>query len=347
MNLDFDFYTLFMAGLQSADAIVATLGIISAAAIAISLVSKIGTWVLPQPSESRVADFLPFDSLLSDGSTLRCSNGTYVRVFKVEGVDLTSAREETIMSMFEARKSWLDNMADLQVTCRVLTIRDRVPMEKNKADFGNKWLKIVDDTWRENLSRVYKNDHYIILSIEDRKDAVKDLFNDATIKLGEKLDFRRYELIDVEPGRGVGTYIHMKGKISTLVILEKEDEELAKGLAMSIAANSPLYIAKEDIPQEVLEKETAIQFEAAKNEEKLKDKPEAALRKIVEGKVNKSLSEQVLLEQKYLLDDSKTVKEVLKEKGNSVLKFVRYQVGEGLEKRSDNFAEEVMKEANK
>ena len=189
--------------------------------------------------------------------------------------------------------------------------------------------------------------HREIHCINCCKDAVKDLFNDATIKLGEKLDFRRYELIDVEPGRGVGTYIHMKGKISTLVILEKEDEELAKGLAMSIAANSPLYIAKEDIPQEVLEKETAIQFEAAKNEEKLKDKPEAALRKIVEGKVNKSLSEQVLLEQKYLLDDSKTVKEVLKEKGNSVLKFIRYQVGEGLEKRSDNFAEEVMKEANK
>lgn len=175
MNLNFDFYTLFMAGLQSADAFVATFGIIAAAAIAVSLVSKIGTWVLPQPSESRVADFLPFDSLLSDGSTLRCSNGSYVRVFKVEGVDLTSAREETVLSMFEARKSWLDNMADLQITCRVITIRDRVPMEKNKADFGNKWLKIVDDTWRENLSRVYKNDHYIILSIEDKKDAVKDL----------------------------------------------------------------------------------------------------------------------------------------------------------------------------
>ena len=88
---------------------------------------------------------------------------------------MTSAREETVLSMFEARKSWLDNMADLQITCRVITIRDRVPMEKNKADFGNKWLKIVDDTWRENLSRVYKNDHYIILSIEDKKDAVKDL----------------------------------------------------------------------------------------------------------------------------------------------------------------------------
>ena len=161
-----------MAGLQSTDAFVAVLGIIAAAAIAISLVSKIGTWVLPQPSESRVSDFLPFDNLLSDGSTLRCTNGTYVRVFKVEGIDLTSAREETILSMFEARKAWLDNMADLQITCRVITLRERVPMEQNKADFGNKWLKIVDDKWRESLSRVYKNDHYIILSIEDKKDAV-------------------------------------------------------------------------------------------------------------------------------------------------------------------------------
>ena len=175
MNLNFDFYTLFVTGLQSADAIVAAFGIIAAAAIAVSLVSRIGAWVLPQPHESRVADFLPFNTLLSDGVTLRCDNGTYVRVFKIEGVDLTSAREETVLSMFEARKAWLDNMADMQVTCRVLTLRDRAPIDDNKNDFGNKWLKIVDDKWRENLSRVYKNDHYLILSIADRKDAVKDL----------------------------------------------------------------------------------------------------------------------------------------------------------------------------
>lgn len=175
MNLNFDFYTLFTQGLQSADALVAAFGIIMAAAISVSLVSKIGTWVLPQPRESRVSDFLPFDSLLSDRMTLRCSNGSYVRVFKIEGVDLTSAREETVLSMFEARKAWLDNMADMQVTCRVMTFRERVEMEKNKDDFGNKWLKIVDDTWRKNLSRVYKNDHYIIISVADRKDAVKDL----------------------------------------------------------------------------------------------------------------------------------------------------------------------------
>ncbi|MBR5599524.1 MAG: hypothetical protein IKW39_05735, partial [Alphaproteobacteria bacterium] len=175
MNLNFDFYTLFVTGLQSVEVFVAVLGIIAAAAIAITMVTKIGTWVLPQPNESRVSDFLPFDRLLSDGTTLRCSNGTYVRVFKVEGVDLTSSSEENIISMFEARKSWLDNMADLQITCRVISIRERAEMEANKADFGNKWLKVVDDKWRENLKRIYKNDHYIILSVPDRKDAVKDL----------------------------------------------------------------------------------------------------------------------------------------------------------------------------
>ena len=137
MSLNFDFYTLFMEGLQSIEVFVALLGIIAAGLISVSLVSKIGAKVLPQPSETRVADFLPFDRLLSDGTTLRCSNGSYVRVFKIDGVDLTSAREETIISMFEARKSWLDNMADLQVTCRVISIRERAEMEANKTDFGN------------------------------------------------------------------------------------------------------------------------------------------------------------------------------------------------------------------
>lgn len=175
MSLNFDFYTLFITGLQSTDAFVAVFGIIFAAAVSVALVSKVGTWILPQPNESRVADFLPFDSVLSDGSTIRCANGTYVRVFKIEGIDLTSASEETAYSMFQARKSWLDNMSDLQITCRVLTIRERAPVAKNKDEFGNKWLKAVDDIWFESLSRVYKNDHYIILSIEDRKEAVKDL----------------------------------------------------------------------------------------------------------------------------------------------------------------------------
>ena len=133
MNLNFDFYTLFVQGLQSIEVFVAVIGIVAAGLISVSLVSKIGAKVLPQPSESRVADFLPFDRLLSDGTTLRCSNGAYVRVFKVEGVDLTSARDEVVMSMFEARKAWVDNMATSQVTCRIYTIRERAEIDKNNA----------------------------------------------------------------------------------------------------------------------------------------------------------------------------------------------------------------------
>lgn len=175
MNLNFDFYTLFISGLQSAEVVVSVIGIVAAIAIAVSMVTKIGAIILPQPNETRVADFLPFDRLLSDGTTIRCSNGSYVRVFKVSGIDLSAATEETIESMFEARKAWIDNMADLQIKCRVFTIRERSEVAKNKTDFGNKWLEIVDEKWRENLSRVYKNDHYIILSIADTKDAIKDL----------------------------------------------------------------------------------------------------------------------------------------------------------------------------
>ena len=175
MSLNFDFYTLFMEGLQSIEVFVALLGIIAAGLISVSLVSKIGAKVLPQPSESRVADFLPFDRLLSDGTTLRCSNGSYVRVFKIDGVDLTAAREEVIMSMFEARKSWIDNISSTQVNCRIYTIRERAELAENKSNFGNPWLEKVDGKWKESLTRVYKNDHYIILSVPDRKDAIKDL----------------------------------------------------------------------------------------------------------------------------------------------------------------------------
>lgn len=176
------------------------------------------------------------------------------------------------------------------------------------------------------------------------KEATNELFTNATVKIGEKLDFRRFELVELAEGQVFGDYIHMGGKISTLVVLQGGSEELAKGLAMHIAANNPQYIQFADIPAEALENEKKIQLEAAKNDEKLKGKPEQALAKIIEGKVNKVFSESVLLVQEYLLEPGKKVEQVLKENGASVVKFVRYQVGEGIAKREENFAEEVAKQ---
>lgn len=182
-------------------------------------------------------------------------------------------------------------------------------------------------------------------SVEDVTKATEALFADATVKMGEKLTFRRAEIVEKAEGQGVGTYIHGGGKIGVVVLLEKEDDELAKGIAMTIAANNPKYNHMSDIPTEIIENEKKIQLEAAKNDERLKNKPAAALPKIIEGKVNKFFSESVLDDQEYILNPELTIANALKQKGNSVVKFIRFQAGEGIEKRVDNFAEEVAKQA--
>lgn len=182
--------------------------------------------------------------------------------------------------------------------------------------------------------------------IEAAKALTQEIFTNATIKIGEKLDFRRFELVTKSDDQTFGSYIHMGGKISVLVVENGSNAEVAKGLAMQIAANNPQYITTSDIPADAIEKEKAVQMEAAKNDEKLKDKPEQALVKIIEGKVNKIFAESVLVKQDYLLDPSQKVEQVLTSNKISVAKFVRYQVGEGIAKREENFAEEVAKQMN-
>lgn len=212
-----------------------------------------------------------------------------------------------------------------------------VNCETDFVSKGEKFHKLVDDTMEVTLSKGCK-------SIEEAKEATKSLFTDATVSMGEKLDYRRFDVVTKSGSQEFGSYIHMGGKIATLVLLDKQDAELAKGLAMHIAANAPKYVSEADIPADVIEHEKAIAFETAKADPKLAGKPEAMLQGIVNGKVKKVLSESILLSQAYLLDGEKSVAQVLKEKGTNVVKFVRYAVGEGIEKRQDNFAEEVMKE---
>ena len=204
---------------------------------------------------------------------------------------------------------------------------------------GERFHKLVEDTAKETLADGYA-------SIEEAKTGVAQLFTDATVAMGEKLDYRRFELVEKSAGQGFGSYIHMGGKIATLVVLEKEDAELSKGLAMHIAANAPKYIAAEDIPADVIAHEKQIALENMKNDPKMAGKPEAMLNGIADGKVKKLLAESVLGAQVYLLDGEKAVAQVLKEKGNNVVKFVRFAVGEGIEKRKDDFAAEVMSQMN-
>ncbi len=182
-------------------------------------------------------------------------------------------------------------------------------------------------------------------TLEEAKELTKDLLADATVKMGEKFDLRRFVIIDKAEGENIGTYIHMGGKIACAVKVKGGDAELVKSLAMHIAANNPSYIEMKDVPASEIEHEREVQLETAKSDPKLMSKPQEFLTKIIDGKVNKHFAEMILMNQAFLMDDSKTISQVLAENKATIVSFVRYMVGEGIEKRHDDFAAEVMKEA--
>jgi elongation factor Ts len=154
----------------------------------------------------------------------------------------------------------------------------------------------------------------------------------------------------------VGSYIHMGGKVGVLVEVNCESDFVARGeeftqlvkdIAMHIAAATPTYVRREEVPQDILDKEREITSEQLKNDPKNANKPADVISKIVEGRLNKYYEENVLLEQPFVKDPSKTVGELVAEKVGSikenitVRRFTRYKMGEGLEKKADDFAAEV------
>ena len=170
---------------------------------------------------------------------------------------------------------------------------------------------------------------------------------DATAKIGEKLSFRRFELIEKEDNQAFGAYSHMGGKISALVLLSNASEEVARDVAMHVAASAPQYIDRTEIPAEVLEREKEVLTTQALEENKTaaKPKPENIIIKMVEGRLNKNLSEMCLVDQSFIKDPDQKVGKYI---GNGKIeKMVRYLVGEGMEKREENFAEEVAAQMGK
>jgi elongation factor Ts len=161
-----------------------------------------------------------------------------------------------------------------------------------------------------------------------------------TLTIGEKFEVRR--MAKVESEGTIGAYSH-SGRIGVLVELKGGSEELAKGIAMHVAAMNPKFVKVEDVPADFLEKEKEI--ELSKMTDKDKAKPADILDKIVSGKVNKILAEVTLVGQPYVLDGDVTVAEALKKAGAEIVSVQRLAVGEGIEKVVDDFAAEVMKQA--
>ena len=178
------------------------------------------------------------------------------------------------------------------------------------------------------------------LTIDGKK--VEELITEKTATIGEKLYFRRFELVTKKDTAVFGTYSHMGGKIVTLAVLEGNDTEVAKDVAMQIAAMRPLYLDRDSVPEERVEKERAILTEQAENEGLDANK----LPMIVNGRLGKFYEEVCLLEQGFVKENKMKVSKYVESKGMKVLSFVRYEVGEGMEKREENFADEVAKQIN-
>ena len=181
------------------------------------------------------------------------------------------------------------------------------------------------------------------LQVQAEGGTVEAVINEGIATIGEKLSLRRFEVLTKTDADAFGAYSHMGGRIGVLTLIEgSTDAEAAKDVAMHIAALAPKYLDESEVPADVLEHEKKVLTEQALNE----GKPANIVEKMIVGRINKFLEEITVVKQKFVKDDSFTVEKFVASKGGKLAKFVRYEVGEGIEKREDNFAEEVMSQVN-
>jgi len=276
-------------------------------------------------------------------------------------------RERSGAGMMECKKALSEKGGDIEAAMEHLRVTglakadkksDRVAAEGRVVlaqDTGNAVLVEVNS----ETDFVAKDENFLAFTAEVAKTAlasgaqdVEALKNAATSygktveegrqwlvsKVGENIQVRRMARID--SAHNVGAYVH-GGKIGVLVELKGGDVELARGLAMHIAAMNPPYISPDQVPAEIVQKEKDIALAQVKDT----GKPAEILEKMIGGKVNKALSDICLTGQAYVLDTNSTVDAVLKKAGAQVLGFTRLAVGEGIEKKEEDFAAEVMKQA--
>ncbi|KEZ54275.1 translation elongation factor Ts [Metabacillus indicus] len=178
----------------------------------------------------------------------------------------------------------------------------------------------------------------------DNGTTVNDYINSAIAKIGEKITLRRFDIVSKTDSDAFGSYLHMGGRIAVLTVLEgTTDEDTAKDVAMHVAAVNPKYIGRDAVSEEEVTREREVLSQQALNE----GKPANIVEKMVEGRLGKFFEEICLLEQNFVKNPDLKVKQFVESKGATVRSFTRFEVGEGIEKRQDNFAEEVMNQVKK
>ena len=198
------------------------------------------------------------------------------------------------------------------------------------------FVKFVNNIVTALLAKPVANDEELLAMPLPDGQTVEELRRNLIAKLGENIAVRRFQKYQTTTG-GAACYLH-GSKIGVIVELTASNPELGKDIAMHVAASKPNYVAEEQVPAETIEKEKEI-FLAQSAES---GKPADIIEKMIAGQIKKFLAEVTLLGQPFIKDDKMTVGKLVSSKGNKVIRFIRFEVGEGIEKKEENFAEEVM-----
>lgn len=180
------------------------------------------------------------------------------------------------------------------------------------------------------------------LQLPTEEGTLNDVIVSKTATIGEKLSLRRFKKVEKKDSESFGEYIHMGGKIAVLTVVDNASSEVAKDVSMHAAAMRPKYVKCSDVPTEEIEKERVVLKEQAVNE----GKPAEIAEKMVEGRINKYYKEICLEEQPFVKDSDINVKTYVANNGGTITEMIRIEVGEGIEKKEENFAEEVAKQMN-
>ena len=180
------------------------------------------------------------------------------------------------------------------------------------------------------------------LALPTAEGTLNDSFIAAVAVIGEKITLRRFEIVEKSDDELFGSYTHQGGRIVAVTVVKgTADAQVAKNMAMQVASMNPTYVSRDEMPQEVVAHEREVQEGIMANDESLANKPEKVKAGIVEGRLSKALQDMCLVDQEYFLDSNLKCGQYLKENNAEVVKFVKYIVGEGIEKKQDDFAAEV------
>jgi elongation factor Ts len=225
--------------------------------------------------------------------------------------------------------------AIVEVNCET----DFVAREKDFQNFASAVAKVVLEQRPADVAALGEKAIAGGQSVEAK--SVEEWRRVLIAKIGENISVRRFQI--VEAPAVVGAYLHGT-RIGALVVMKSGDDAVAKDIAMHVAAINPARVTAAEVPAEEVAKEKGIFIDQAAQDPKNAGKPRELLEKIVEGKVRKWLNEVTLLGQPFVKDDKQTVEQFLKKAGGEVLSIVRYEVGAGIEKKQEDFAEEVRKQ---